>query len=122
MTPATVPINRLPHYFVIASHSLQLLTEYSPLLDTSSANHLRSTPISIPDNLLDCLFQIDQFTMAAIIAIRTDNELKTYYQKKIKEGKPKMCIINIIRNKLVARAFAVVKRGTSFVVLHQHVA
>lgn len=61
-------------------------------------------------------------TMAAINAMRTDNELKTYYQKKIAEGKPKMCVINIIRNKLVARAFAVVKRGTPFVVLFQHAA
>jgi len=61
-------------------------------------------------------------TMAAINAIRTDNELKAYYQKKVAEGKPKMCAINIIRNKLVARAFAVIKRGTPFVVLFQHAA
>jgi transposase len=61
-------------------------------------------------------------TMAAINAIRTDNELKAYYQKKVTEGKPKMCVINIIRNKLVARAFAVIKRGTPFVVLYQHAA
>jgi len=61
-------------------------------------------------------------TMAAINAIRTDNELKAYYQKKITEGKPKMSAINIVRNKLVARAFAVVKRGTPFVVLFQHAA
>jgi transposase len=61
-------------------------------------------------------------TMASINAIRTDNELKAYYQKKIAEGKPKMCAINIIRNKLVARAFAVIKRGTPFVVLFQHAA
>lgn len=61
-------------------------------------------------------------TMAAINAIRTDYELKAFYQKKIKEGKPKMCVINIVRNKLVARAFAVVKQKTPFVVLFQHVA
>lgn len=61
-------------------------------------------------------------TMGAINAMRTDMELKTYYQKKIAEGKAKMCVINIIRNKLVARAFAVIKRGTPFVVLFQHAA
>jgi transposase len=54
-------------------------------------------------------------TMAAISAIQSDPELKRYYQRRVEEGKNKMSVINIIRNKLVARAFAVVKRQTPFV-------
>ena len=56
-------------------------------------------------------------TMAAISAIQSDPELKIYYNKRVDEGKNKMSAINIIRNKIVARAFAVVKRQTPFIIL-----
>jgi hypothetical protein len=35
----------------------------------------------------------------------------------VEEGKPKMVVLNIIRNKIVARIFATVNRGTPFVPL-----
>ncbi len=41
--------------------------------------------------------------------------MKLYYKKRVKEGKNKMSVINIIRNKVVSRVFAVVKRGTPYV-------
>ena len=53
--------------------------------------------------------------LAAMSAVHFDTELREYYMRRQKEGKPKMAIINIVRNKLVSRAFAVVKRGTPFV-------
>jgi transposase len=53
-------------------------------------------------------------SMAAISAIQHDAELKIYYNRCVDEGKSKMGVINIIRNKLVAKAFAVVKRQTPF--------
>lgn len=53
--------------------------------------------------------------MCAICAIRHDKELKTYYQRKVNQGKAKMLVINNIRCKLLARVFAVVNRGTPFV-------
>ena len=53
--------------------------------------------------------------MAALNAVRFDSELKAYYERRVKEGKNKMCVLNIIRNKLVSRVFAVVKRGTPYV-------
>lgn len=56
-------------------------------------------------------------SMSAISAIRADKELKTYYEQRVQEGKPKMVVINIIRNKIVARVFAMVKRGTPYVEL-----
>lgn len=49
-------------------------------------------------------------TMAAISAIQHDPELKTKYEQKLKEGKAKMCVINIIRAKLIERVFAVIKK------------
>jgi transposase len=52
--------------------------------------------------------------LAASCAIRCDGEMKQYYQKRVSEGKRKMSCLNIIRSKLVARMFAVVKRQTPY--------
>jgi transposase len=48
-------------------------------------------------------------------AIQYNPELKAYYQRRVEKGKNKMSTLNIIRNKLLARAFAVVSRGTPYV-------
>lgn len=61
-------------------------------------------------------------SMSAISAIQHDAELKNYYKKRIEEGKPKMVALNIIRNKIVARIFATVKRGTPYVELDRFAA
>jgi transposase len=52
--------------------------------------------------------------LAALSIIRYDGELKSYWLRKIEQGKHKMIILNAIRNKLIQRVFAVVKRGTPF--------
>ncbi len=61
-------------------------------------------------------------SMSAISAIQADKELKIYFKKRVEEGKPKMLVLNIIRNKLVSRIFATVKRGTPFVELNKFAA
>jgi len=53
-------------------------------------------------------------TMAAISAIQHDPELKAKYEQKLKEGKAKMCVINIIRAKLIERVFAVIKKQKAY--------
>lgn len=53
--------------------------------------------------------------MAAINAIRHHAELRDYYKRKLEEGKGKMSAINAVRNKLLHRVVAVVKRGTPYV-------
>ncbi len=53
-------------------------------------------------------------SMSAISAIQHDEQLKQYYKKRVDEGKPKMVVLNIIRNKLVSRIFAAVNRGTPY--------
>ena len=52
---------------------------------------------------------------AACSAILYNTEMKTYYKRKTEEGKHKMSTQNAIRNKLLARIFAVVNRGTPYV-------
>jgi transposase len=61
-------------------------------------------------------------TMASLSALRVDPELRQYYKRRIMEGKPKMSVINIIRNKMLARIFSTVKRGTPFVTLSKFAA
>lgn len=53
--------------------------------------------------------------LAAMTAIHFDTELREYYIRRQVDGKSKMAIINIIRNKIISRVFAVIKRGTPFV-------
>ena len=53
--------------------------------------------------------------LAAKSAIQWDKELKAFYQRKVADGKNKMAARNIVRNKLIYRMFAVVKRQTPFV-------
>lgn len=52
--------------------------------------------------------------LAAVSIIRHKGEIKDYWERKIKEGKHKMVILNAIRNKLIQRVFAVVKRGSKY--------
>jgi len=53
--------------------------------------------------------------MCAMNAIRNNPEMKNYYEKRVEEGKNKLSTINVIRNKLLARIFAVVNRKTPYV-------
>jgi len=52
--------------------------------------------------------------LAAMAAINTKGELGQYYQRKVQEGKNKMNVINAVRNKIIARIFAVVKRNEPY--------
>ena len=54
-------------------------------------------------------------TNSATSSILHNPEMRIYYEKRISEGKSVMSTINVIRNKIVARVFAVVKRGTPYV-------
>jgi transposase len=50
-------------------------------------------------------------------AIRYDREIKTYFKRKKEEGKEYGKIMNAVKNKLLHRIYAVVKRGTPYVPL-----
>lgn len=53
--------------------------------------------------------------LAAMSSSRYVPDIKEYFQRKVAEGKSKMCVLNAIRNKLLHRILAVVKRGTPYV-------
>lgn len=59
-------------------------------------------------------------TTAANSAVGCDAELRAYTERRLAQNKSKMSTLNIIRNKLLHRAFAVIKRGTPFVETYHH--
>lgn len=54
------------------------------------------------------------FHLGAMSCIRKEGELQTYYHRKVGEGKNKMLVLNAIRNKLIHRVYAVVRRGEKY--------
>jgi transposase len=57
--------------------------------------------------------------LAANSAVKSEPELREYYNRRVQAGKSKISTLNIVGNKLLGRAFAVVKRGTKYVEIHQ---
>ena len=53
--------------------------------------------------------------LCAKVAIQYNSEMKLFYNRRVEKGKNKMSTINIVRNKLVARIFAVIERKTPYV-------
>nr|WP_081485528.1 transposase [Bernardetia litoralis] len=52
--------------------------------------------------------------MCALSALQVEGELRTYYLRKVAEGKNKMSVINALRNKIIQRIFACVKNKTLY--------
>lgn len=52
-------------------------------------------------------------------AVQHNPEYKQYYDRKMKEGKDDLWVINAIKNKIVLRAVAVVRRGNPYVDKHR---
>lgn len=57
--------------------------------------------------------------LCAMSALRWDNDIKAYYERKVIEGKNKMSVINAIRNKLLLRIFAVLRDQRPYVENYQ---
>ena len=57
--------------------------------------------------------------MVAMSTISSNKELSNYYARKVGEGKNKMLVINAIRNKVLHRLCAVIRRGTPYQLEYQ---
>lgn len=83
----------------------------APFPNESGSSLKKKTKIShLADKQMKSL--LDQ---GARSAMQYDQELKNYYESRLAKGKSKMSTINIIRNKIIARMFAVIKRQTPFI-------
>lgn len=52
--------------------------------------------------------------MASMVAIRNDEQLGAYYRRKVAEGKPKLCVINAVRGKIIHRVCAVLRKDQPY--------
>jgi len=83
----------------------------APFENTSGSSIRGKTKVSqLADKTMKTLLDL-----SAKSAIQYDKELREYYLRRIKSGKSKMSTINIVRNKILYRMFAVIKRQTPFV-------
>jgi transposase len=57
--------------------------------------------------------------MVALSTIRNNAELSLYYYRKVDEGKNGMVALNAVRNKILHRLCAVIKRGTPYQLEYQ---
>lgn len=57
--------------------------------------------------------------LVAMSTLSSNTELSQYYERKVGEGKNKMLVINAIRNKILQRLCAVIKRGTPYQLEYQ---
>lgn len=57
--------------------------------------------------------------LVAMSTLSSNRELSQYYKRKVDEGKNKMLVINAIRNKILQRLSAVIKRGTPYQLEYQ---
>jgi transposase len=82
----------------------------APFENTSGTSIRGKTRISpLADKRMKTLLDL-----AAKSAIQYDKELRDYYLKRTANGKSKMSTINVVRNKILYRMFAVVKRQTPY--------
>ena len=87
--------------------------------DHSSGTSIRMKPrvSHLADKQMKTLLDL-----SAKSAIQYDKELKEYYLKRTQNGKSKMSTINVVRNKILYRMFAVIKRQTPFTENHSQAA
>ena len=53
--------------------------------------------------------------MASLTEVKLDSDSKTYYERKVGEGKSKLSVLNAVKNKLLARIIAVVNKQELYV-------
>lgn len=83
----------------------------APFENSSGTSIRKKTRVShLADKRMKSLLDL-----AAKSAIQHDKELREYYLNRIAIGKSKMSTINVVRNKILYRMFAVIKRQTPFI-------
>jgi len=106
---------------LVQTHNFQQITQarkfscycgVAPFKNESGSSIRKGTRISFYGHKK--LKQLLNF--GAMNAVKCDPQLKEYYQRKVEEGKNKMSVLNAVRNKLIHRMYAVIKRGTPYVI------
>lgn len=115
---------------IIAAHLLvytngftafQTARQFACYIGIAPFQHTSGTSVKKPDRVSHLANKKLKtlISCGAMSAIRFDKQMKAYYHRRIEEGKNPFLVQNNVKNKLVHRIFAVVKRGTPYVELNQ---
>lgn len=114
-------------YLIIASNQFQNFKEWRKMacyagiapFEYSSGTSIRGrNKVShLADKRLKSLLH-----MCALVSIRNNKELKSYYERKKEEGKHSMLVLNNVKCKIIARVFAVINREKPFIDTYKWVA
>lgn len=106
--------NQTALFMIVTTNGFTKFASYcciAPFLNTSGISIRGRTKVSnLANKKLKSLFD-----MCAKSAIQHNPEMKLFYNRRVEQGKNKMSTINIIRNKLLSRIFAAIKRQTPYV-------
>lgn len=90
---------------IIEPRKLACYSGVVPFSNSSGASIFGKNRVSIyADKSLKRLLHL-----GAMSAIRLENDLAIYYQRKVEEGKNKMSVLNAVRNKIIHIIFALIK-------------
>lgn len=82
----------------------------APFEHTSGSSIRGKTRVSMQANMaMKTLLHL-----SAMSAIRWSSEMRSFYMRKVAEGKNKMSVLNAVRNKLISRAFACVNQDRTY--------
>lgn len=86
----------------------------APFENSSGKKMAKSTHVShIANKNIKALL-----TNGAYSAVRSYKEFKEYFDKHIGKGKNEFCVINNVKNKMIHRVFAVIRRQQEYVNVH----
>lgn len=115
LTTAVILIRTNNFEDIIDPRKLACYCGIAPFPNSSGKRKGKSTTSSFGDRYLKAIL-----SNCAQNAVRYDNEIKIYFERKIDQGKLYGVVMNAVKNKLIHRIYAVVKRGTPYVKINTY--
>lgn len=106
-------------YFLITTHNFtrfETAREYASYCGTAPFSYQSGSSIHRGKRVNSFANKVMKALLAnsASTVIQHDYEIKQFYERKLEEGKPKLWIMNAIKNKIIGRLFAVLNRKSTY--------
>lgn len=112
-------------YLLITTHNFTRFDcwrKYASYCGTAPFSHQSGSSIKGPkrvNHFANKTMKALLFTAASSI-IKHDFEIKQFYESKIAQGKPRLWVINAVKNKILSRVFAVMRRKSAYKPVDQY--
>lgn len=106
-------------YLLITTHNFTRFDDwrkFASYCGTAPFAHQSGTSIKGPKRVHHFANKTMKSLLFKVVStiIQHDYELKQFYEKKLEQGKPKLWVFNAKKNKVLARVFAVIRRGSEY--------